>query len=239
MNMATRVLAVIAALSIAGALSAPFKRVSDPAELREIASAPVGGASMLAILGGYKSVIADFIWIRAYCAWEKKDSAECSASIDLACSLDPQMATFWTQGARMIAQDMPHWFLARLPKAQRDEASLNLFRRKQSLIAVALLDRGLKLNPDNLQMLIAKGQILISVEKFAEAEKVFAKAKTLSDEFYSRRIYASLAAKNGKFDAALKELEKMLSEAEADNPVRAALTDEIQRVNSLKKLSEK
>ena len=219
-------LALLTILAFAGIASLPFRpNIETSADLPDSSASSLGAVSLFAALGGYRSILADFVWIKAYVEWEKSDAYNCMRSIELACAIDPNTDIFKIQGTRMIAYDMPHWFLRALPKNRRDDSALNSFRRKQSIFALALLDKGLARSPDNLDLLIAKGQVLISVDKFAEAEAVFEKAKNLTDRFYPRRLYAALAAKNGRKDAARREILKMLSEAAPDNPVRHQLLD--------------
>ena len=42
-----------------------------------------GGGALWGILGGYRSLVSDFAWIKGYIDWEKKDVAGCMSAIDL------------------------------------------------------------------------------------------------------------------------------------------------------------
>ncbi len=198
-----------------------------------------GGGALWGILGGYRSLVSDFAWIKAYIDWEKKDVAGCMAAIDLATKIDPAMITFWTQGAAMIAFDTPHWLLQKLPPKQRDESALRLLKKRQAAIALKLVERGLKLHPDSEQLWLQKGQIAISIGDNKLAEECYARLATRpAPTVYSRRIYASLLAKNGKFQKSIDVLESVLAETDADSPLKKLLEDQIARTRLMLKKTQ-
>lgn len=198
-----------------------------------------GGGALWGILGGYRSLVSDFAWIKGYIDWERKDVAGCMSAIDLATKIDPAMITFWTQGAAMIAFDTPHWLLQQLPPKQRGESALRLLKKRQAAIALNLVERGLKLYPDNEQLWLQKGQIAISVGDDKLAEDCYARLASRPDpSVYSRRIYASLLAKNGKLQKSIDVLESVLSETEADSPLKKLLEDQIARTRLMLKKTQ-
>ena len=171
------------------------------------------------------------VWIKSYVNWENKDIAKCLSSIELACALDPEMSSFWTQGASIIAFDIPHWLLQRLPIKMRTEEKLDFYKKRQAIQAMLFLDKGLKMFPNNDKLLIQQGQIAIAAKRFDLAEDYFRRASKLNDSFYPRRILASLLIKNGKYVEAKSVLKSVLNEAEADNPVRAIIKSQLDSLN--------
>lgn len=196
-------------------------------------AAPAGGGVLFAVLGGYRSLAADFIWIKSYVNWERKDIAKCVSAMELACGIDPQMTMFWTQGASVIAFDIPHWLYGRLPPQLRTDAKLEALKARQARQAMRFIDKGAAMNPDNYAILVQKGQIAIAAGMFKIAEECFGRAAKLNDGFYARRIYASLLAKNGKFAESAKVLRAILGEAEPDNPARADIATQLRAVEKL------
>ncbi len=194
---------------------------------------------LFGILGGFRSIISDFVWLKAYLDWENKNITGCISAIELATSIDPYMITFWTQGAAMIAFDTPYWIVQKIPQERQSEKLLEMFKRKQGKIAIGLLDKSLSMFPDNSELLRQKGQIAIAIGDFKLAEKCF---EVLSKEdnptVYARRIYASLLVKNGKMKKAVKVLEAVLKETEADSPIRKILQDQIIKTKDLIKKTE-
>lgn len=226
--------AVLAAFAAAGLAGYPLKagfraRAPEAASVR----AAVGSGGLFAVLGGYRSLVADFVWIKCYINWEKKDISKCVSAMELACGLDPQMAMFWTQGASILAFDIPHWLFGRLPQKLRTDEKFESLKRRQARAAVEFIDKGIRMYPDSYELLVQKGQIAISAKNFKLAEECFGRAAKLNDGFYARRIYAGLLSKNGKFAEAAKVLRAVLDEAEPDNPARAAIENQLRAAQEL------
>ena len=239
-NYVKPALIAIAALAIAGACALPAKNAASKASPRNVDSdtirAALGNGMLFGVLGGYRSLISDFVWIKGYLDWEKKDLAACIASIQLATEIDPYMISFWTQGASIIAFDTPHWMLQKLPPAQRTEAALQIFKSRQAAAAIKFLDKALALFPNNGEILLQKGQIAISEGDFKLAEECYAPLASLPEPtVYARRIYASLLVKNGKFGKAVEVLESVLRDTEPDSPIKKLIADQIEKTKALLK----
>ncbi len=186
---------------------------------------------LFGMLGGYRSLISDFVWIKAYIDWEKKDIAGCLSAIELATTIDPYMITFWTQGSAIIAFDTPHWIVEKMPKERQNENVLNMYKRRQGGIALKLINKALAMFPRDPELLRQKGQIAIAMGNFKLAEECFAKLSTLPDPtVYARRIYASILVKNGNPQKAVEVLKSVLAETEPDSPIKAILEDQISEV---------
>ncbi len=230
------ILALLAAVLAAAAVSFPFRRgaekralsggVSASAEMASVRAA-VGKGALFAVLGGYRSLVADFLWIKGYVNWEDRDIAKCVSAMELACEIDPSTTVFWTQASSVIAFDIPHWIFERMPRNMKSDAVLDSLKIRQARKATEFIDRAVALYPDNYKLLIQKGQTAIAARLFDVAEDCFGRAAKLDDGFYARRIYASLLEKNGKFAEARKVLEKLLEEAEPDNPARSLIADQL------------
>lgn len=232
-------MAILAVFLLAGLFTLPLKslRLGSSTDMQSV-RASIGNGSLFAVLGGYRSLVADFVWIRSYVCWENKDIARCVSSMELACAIDPQMTMFWVQGASVIAFDIPHWIFNNLPKKMQTDEKMEVLRVRQARQAIAFIDKGLAMFPDNYDLLIQKGQVAIGAKLFDIAEDCYARASELNDGFYARRIYASLLVKNGKFAKAIKVLEKLLSEAEQTNPARTLIAEQLQEVRKLAELAK-
>ena len=220
----------LAAFAVAGVVGMPLKGVvstGKPLWKNALAAAQSGG-TLWGILGGYRSIISDFAWIKGYLDWEKKDVAGCVSAIEFATDVDPYMPTFWTQGASMIAFDTPHWLLEKLPPERRNDTALEIYKKRQANVAFKLLDKGLAMFPKSRELLLQKGQIALGISDFKLAEKCYAPLAEADDPpVYVRRIYASILAKNGNPQKAVDVLESVLSEVEADSPIKKLLEDQI------------
>ncbi|MGB0185037.1 MAG: hypothetical protein ACPF9Q_06355, partial [Opitutales bacterium] len=72
----------------------------------------VGQGVVLGVLGGLRSLVADFAWLELNRKWEARDRAGLGAMIQLVTSIDPRPEFFWINSARMIGYDVPHWRIA-------------------------------------------------------------------------------------------------------------------------------
>lgn len=110
-----RALLFAAAFAAAGFLTRPIlEEASSPtpkSQSQETLKAAIGAGTIFEVLGGYASIAADFAWIKGYIDWTKKDISACTASMELAVALDPQMKQFWRDAAAIIAFDYPYWQL--------------------------------------------------------------------------------------------------------------------------------
>lgn len=230
--------AAAAVIAVAAAVAgAPFKTEALKASERVVSGdsvrASLGGGMLFGVLGGYRSLVSDLIWIKSYIEWEKKDVSACMASIELAASVDPYMTVFWTQGAAIIAFDTPHWLLRNLPKNRQNDEALRLLKIRQGRTALKFLDKAIPMFPQNDELLIQKGQIAIGIGDFPLAQECFgAVAQRANSSIYSRRIYASLLEKNGKLREAIPVLESVLKDMNSDSPARKAVDTQISEIKA-------
>jgi hypothetical protein len=107
-------LAALWCLSHVAAPAARWQSARQPAFQASSLQAAAGQGLLLGILGGYRSIMADFAWVRAYVFWERQDRAACETHMRLSATLDPANPYFWRQMAHITAFDMPHWEIWRL-----------------------------------------------------------------------------------------------------------------------------
>lgn len=105
-----------------------------------LALAPLAGRGvLLPVLGGYRALAADVLWLRAYGAWRERDAGATEAWLRAAVAADGRSRHYRINGARMLAYDFPAWTDGPdVPQAVRDQA-----RRRHAERAMALLEEGL------------------------------------------------------------------------------------------------
>lgn len=195
-----------------------------------------GTSGLFALLGGYRSVVADFVWIKAYVEWERRLYSECVSSIELASCIDPSMTIFWTQGASIIAFDTPHWIMGELGRkpSKSEEESI---RRKQANAAIKYLDEGIKIYPDNPDLWLSKGQIyIIALSDYKNAQHCYAKIAEIYGKecpVYILRIYAAILGKNGYFKQARAVLQEIFDGLEPDSPIKDEISKNIKACDAL------
>lgn len=217
----------LAFLLLIGALTRPienpaWKQVrSGQAELNLAGmEGALGQGIIVGMLGGFRSVMADFLWIQTNAVWERRERAKLDSMIRLVTSIDPRPEFFWINGARMIAYDVPHWRIGEeggyreVPEWRRKEID-----REQAEQAFALLRRALEFHPDNPRLFLEIGQIYLNrLEDPAQAAPWFLRASEQPGApRFAARIYAELLRRQGKNVQAyefLKGLHRRLPEGD-------------------------
>lgn len=123
--------------------------------------AAAGQGALVGLLGGFRSLIADFTWIKAYTLWEKRDRAKVESLINLTTTIDPRPTYFWTNGAHIIAYDMPTWRLAKINSRFNEipadvRAKIN---KEQAMRGIQMLDRAMQYHPDDARVVLDKALI--------------------------------------------------------------------------------
>ncbi len=106
-------------LGVAGLGLAPLaepvwrvQRAREPALRLQAATAAAGQGVTLALLGGFRALVADAAWVRMYALWERRDLPGVETLLRLVTAVDPRPVYFWLNGARIVAYDFPVWRIA-------------------------------------------------------------------------------------------------------------------------------
>ena len=109
----------------------------------------IGQSAFIAILGGFRSVIADFLFIDGHFAWERVDWSHLLMRLRHVTMLQPHMTMFW---------DVAAWHMAwNASTAAMNDSSQPLLARKRLQreyieIGRDFLERGVANNPQNPQL---------------------------------------------------------------------------------------
>ncbi len=194
------VLAVCAGLLAAGIVTGPLQATAWGAvrsrqpdlNLQDFKSA-LGQGLVLGILGGFRAIMADFVWIAGNSSWEKRNRPETEAMVNLTTLLNPRSVNFWSEGARMIGKDVPAWRVEAAEKAGNLTPAAELaIRREQGNRAQSLLDRGLANHPQNPTLLLDKAMIYdINMHELAESIDQYRQAANAPGApYFLARVYA-------------------------------------------------
>ncbi|TVR50991.1 MAG: hypothetical protein EA425_08370 [Puniceicoccaceae bacterium] len=219
-------------LVLAGLLTRPIEapawhqlREREPALNLDRIEGALGQGVTVALLGGFRAMVANFIWLRANHHWERYDRPATTALIHLTTAVDPRPLYFWLNGARMIAYDMPNWRyddlggIENVPRDVRRE-----IEREQSGIAFALLDNALEFHPDNPSIYIDKANIAQRrIEDLELAVEYYRQAALQPDApFYAARIYAELLRRLDRHREAYEWLVELYPRLPPDNDAAMA-----------------
>lgn len=219
----------IAVLLVAGLVGA---RVGEPAwvSVRRDMPALAGGDLQAAagegltigLLGGFRAVAADFLWVRTNAVWEDQDLAGTQALIRLVTIVDPRPLLFWINGARMIAYDMPVWRIdaARGIGAEVPRAVQVRITREQAAAAIELLERAVSHHPDEPLVVIEHANIVLrKLGDLEQAAALYRRAALMPGApYYAARIHAELLRQMGRHREALDWLVAVHRRLPADDP---------------------
>ena len=149
-----------------------------------------GRGSLLALLGGMRSVVANGCWLRANLAWERRDPVATADLIGLAVAADERPLYFWLNGARILANDLPEWRMAGpVPRAFRPIAN-----EAAAQSALEFLERGLRWHGPEAAIYVEMANIHLRRRGDPEAAARYYRlaAEQPGAPFYAARIYAEL-----------------------------------------------
>ncbi len=120
----------------------------------------IGQAAFLAALGGFRSVVAEILWIKAHMDWERTEWGSMLNLFNNVTALQPRNITYW---------DMSSWHMAynaSVAAAEDPNVPLEALRLKHQheyfLIGKDLLERGIAANPDRYKLHESLGNLLDS-----------------------------------------------------------------------------
>lgn len=203
----SRVLTILLILLLLGLLTRPIEapawkvvKAGQPEMNLEAIEGALGQGLVVGVLGGFRAILADFLWIRTNTIWERRDRVKLDAMVRLVTTLDPRPDFFWINGSRMIAYDVPNWRIREeggydaVPEVRQQAIDYD-----QAQQAFDLLDEALEFHPDKAKLYLEKGQIYLNrLKDDARAAEWFLAASQQADApYYAARIYAELLRKQG------------------------------------------
>ncbi len=236
--------ATIILLCLCGWAVAPLHRIgwdavraSQPEmNLADIEGA-LGQGVLVGFLGGFRTIIADFMYIRMNSYWEQRDRPKTESMIQLITAVDPRPMFFWRNGAKIIAYDIPVWRLRE--QGYFEDVPEGVRRRvnaEQAERGLAVLDRALEFHPDNALLYLEKAQIYLGrLEDRSTAAEYYLKASQMPNApYYAARIYAEMLRQLGRKEEALAHLKSILPDLPADVPA-AQRSVVLHRINELER----
>ena len=223
-----RAVGVVLVLAVVGLLSRPLEapawkvvRAGQPEfNLSKLESA-LGQGLIVGVLGGFRSITADFLWIRLNTVWEQKERAKLDALVKLATQIDPRPLFFWINGARMIAYDVPNWRI--VEEGGYDavpESRQRAIDREQAEQAFAFLRQAMEFHPRDPGLYLEFAQIYLNrLKDDAAAAEWFLKASELPGApYYAARIHAELLRRLDRPREAYDFLTALYRELPKDDP---------------------
>ncbi|MDO8545322.1 MAG: hypothetical protein Q7S40_33185 [Opitutaceae bacterium] len=220
--MKSRALTLVVIIGVLAVAGIGLGRVVDPAwsqfrsrqpalQLRSTAAAARQGAT-LALLGGFRALVADGIWIRLYAVWERQELAATDALAHLVTAVDPRPAYFWINGARMIAYDLAAWRIQ--TEGGYDvvpEAIQQRINHEQARLALVHLQAAMEFHPHNPDLWVERANIELNrLGDVAAAAGSYRRAyEEPHGPYYAARLHAELLRRSGRPEEALAWLVRL------------------------------
>jgi hypothetical protein len=227
-----RPVVIIVTLAVAGTLLdrlvAPVwqeARARQPALRLDSRSAATGQGVTLALLGGFRALVADGMWLRLYAAWEQRDLAATDTLARLVTGVDPRPVYFWLNGARMIAYDMALWRIER--EGGYDVVAANEQRRideEQARSALGHLALAMQFHPTSADLWIERANIELNRlrDPLAAAASYRRAWEQPHGPYYAARLHAEMLRRGGRPAEALAFLVQLHPSLPRDDEAAAA-----------------
>ena len=187
-------------------------RSEQPALRLDSTGVAAGQGVTLGVLGGFRAITADFMWLRAHVIWESRDLPTTATLLRLTTALDPRPLYFWLNGARIVAYDMTAWRIAAaggydaVPKPEQERIGV-----EQANLALRRLDEAMAFHPRSADLWIERANIELNrLHDTAAAAASYRRAwEQPNAPYYAARLHAELLRRLGRKADALAWLVKL------------------------------
>jgi len=222
-----------------GALKLPFEKKLDDehreahfrgATLNLGLREQIGQGGFIAALSGFRSIVADILWIQANTAWQNTEWGRMAVLFDGVTTLQPRVTMFWEMASWHMA-----WNASRAamdnPK-QPNEALRIKAQHEYFILGRDYCERGIRNNPDRFVLYDRLGLLLRDkLQDHLAASEAYAKAASFPDApAYEKRFAAyELAKVPGREKDAYEMLVKLYQMGEQEHlPTLLTLIHELQ-----------
>jgi tetratricopeptide (TPR) repeat protein len=161
----------------------------------------LGQGITIGLLGGFRSLVADGLWLKTNNAWEQRDLPATQTLIGMVTSVDPRPLYFWINGARMVAYDMPMWRIEAVGRYEDVPASVrDRIMGEHGILALEYLETGLLHHPEDPILYVEMAMIYHrKLNDMQKALKYYRLAAIQPEApFYIGRLYAELLRRAGQ-----------------------------------------
>jgi hypothetical protein len=212
-------------------------RARQPALRLDSSVAAAGQGVTLALLGGFRALVADAVWIRMYVLWERRDLPGTQSLIQLASAIDPRPLYFWVNGARILANDLAAWRVEAAGGYETVgpavEARVN---REQGSVGIAHLAAAMAYHPASPELWIERANIeLHRMRDLEAAAESYGRAwEQPRAPYYAARLHAEMLRRAGRKQEALAFLVQLHPSLPSDDD-GAARETVLERIRELER----
>jgi len=195
----------------------------------------LGQGVVLAVLGGFRAMVANALFIRGYVYWEERDAVATEAMLSLATEIEPASMYFWINRARMVGYDFAIWRIDELGGfATVPEYVQQQLMKAEAERAMAILQRAELFHPHRFEISLEMARL--SMNRLQDRERAahwFGVAAEMEGApYFVQRLYAQMLYETGRVAQAYRYLRKHLRSLPAADPM-AARRIVVQRIRAL------
>ncbi len=222
--MKRRYLFAVAVLLLFGAVRLPFEQALTAEHRRNFFHGAqldlglrqrIGQLAFLAALSGFRSLVADALWIQAHSAWERLEWGRMALLFNSVTALQPRAVLFWDMAAWHMAWNAS---VAALEDPRIPNRPLRLRAQREYFdLGRDFLQRGIENNPDRWEL--RDRMALLLKDKYKDhcaAADQYAAAENLpgAPDYMHRFVAYEMAACPGREHEAYARLKKLYLEGE-------------------------
>ena len=192
----------------------------------------------IALLAGFRGVVADFIWIQGHQYWETKQWLRQYRALDTVVMLQPQSVLFWDMGSWHLG-----WNIAYAERISPDNVTQAQGIQRERIWherAEAFLKRGIENIPNRYELYFKLGWLYhMKFHDHCRAEKYFGKAASFpSAPPFIGRMYARAKEGCGEVKEAYEYWRDLWFQGPANIDMPSIVARELKRLEDLLDLPE-
>lgn len=181
-------------------------RARQPALRLDSTAAGAGQGVTLAILGGFRALVADGAWIQMYAMWERRDLPGTETLARLVTTIDPRPVYFWLNAARIVAYDFPAWRIQAAGGYEGVPADVQQkISHEQARAALRHLEAAMGFHPASVELWVERANIELNRlgDLLAAAESYRRAWELPRAPYYTARLRAEVLRRAGRKHEAL------------------------------------
>ena len=177
-------------------------------ELRET----IGQELSLAALGGFRAIVANFLWISVTKSWEDQTWTRVRTLADFAVTLQPRVPFFWENGAWHLAWNASVSVVKYAEEGKSEERKA-FESRKWIDAGIDMLERGIRANPEKHGLYMRMAELYWQrLEDYEMSAQYYCLAlEREGAPSYTDRFIGYALEKAGKYEESLAHWESLAS----------------------------
>jgi len=205
-------------------------------ELRET----VGQELSLAALGGFRAIVANFLWISVTKAWQDQSWTRVRTLADLAVTLQPRVPFFWENGAWHLAWNASV-SVVKYAEDGKSQERKEYESRQWINAGIDMLERGIRANPEKHGLYTRMAELYWQrLNDYEMAAKYYRLALECEDApILTSRFIGYALEKAGKYEESLAHWKELAAAPDFDQQRSVHREKVMENLNKIQQIVEK